>query len=396
MSACPGAPHCAMLAPLMPLLNLLNAELAFGTHPLLDRAEFSLEPGERIGLIGRNGTGKSSLLEVIAGRIALDDGELQKSGNLRVVSIRQEPELPAAPTLRESLALWAELDSFDDDRMRWRVDARIVEYLHRFGLEGTATTAGLSGGERKRAALAGAFALEPDVLLLDEPTNHLDIDGIEWLEDLLHRGQPGRLSSRTIARSWTASPRASSSSTAASCAPSPATTPRTNDEGGAARQRSRAQPQVRQVPGAGRGLDPQGRRGAPHAQRGPRERLEELRRDRDARRERIGNVKLTSMPASARASWSPKCADVTKRFGERAVVRDLDLRVLRGDRLGLIGPNGAGKTTLLKLILGELEPDAGDVRRGTQLEVAYFDQLRAQLDPDAGRCDTSARTATGR
>ena len=129
-----------MLARLMPLLTLLRAELAFGTHPLLDRAEFSLEPGERVGLIGRNGTGKSSLLEVIAGRVALDDGELQQSDGLRVVSIRQEPELPAAPSLRESLALWAELDSIDDDRVRWRVDARIVEYLHRFGLDGTATT----------------------------------------------------------------------------------------------------------------------------------------------------------------------------------------------------------------------------------------------------------------
>ncbi|MDH5226069.1 MAG: ATP-binding cassette domain-containing protein, partial [Gammaproteobacteria bacterium] len=177
-----------MLPRLMPLLNLMRAELAFGTHPLLDRADFALESGERVGLIGRNGTGKSSLLEVIAGRIALDDGELQKSGGLRVVSIRQEPELPIAPTLRESLALWAELDSIDDDRVRWRVDARIVEFLHRFGLEGTASTAGLSGGERKRAALAGAFALEPDVLLLDEPTNHLDIEGIERLEDLLLEG----------------------------------------------------------------------------------------------------------------------------------------------------------------------------------------------------------------
>ena len=179
-----------MLARLMPLLTLLRAELAFGSHPLLDRAELSLEPGERIGLIGRNGTGKSSLLEVIAGRLALDDGELQKSGGVRVVSIRQEPELPAASSLRESLALWAELDAVDDDRVRWRIDARIVEYLHRFGLEGTAATAGLSGGERKRAALAGAFALGPDVLLLDEPTNHLDIDGIERLEDLISAGSP--------------------------------------------------------------------------------------------------------------------------------------------------------------------------------------------------------------
>jgi len=172
----------------MPLINLLDAELAYGMHPLLDRAALSVEPGERIGLIGRNGTGKSSLLNVIAGRLALDDGELQRPDGLRVVLVEQEPQLPPSATLRESLALRGGIEEIDDDRVRWRVDARLVEFLHRFGLEGTASPASASGGERKRAALALALALEPQLLLLDEPTNHLDIDGIEMLEKLIIDG----------------------------------------------------------------------------------------------------------------------------------------------------------------------------------------------------------------
>ena len=373
-----------MLARLMPLLTLLRAELAFGTHPLLDRAEFSLEPGERIGLIGRNGTGKSSLLEVIAGRIALDDGELQKSGGVRVVSIRQEPELPAAPSLRESLALWAELDSIDDDRVRWRVDARIVEYLHRFGLEGTATTAGLSGGERKRAALAGAFALEPDVLLLDEPTNHLDIDGIERLEDLIIAGSPAvivvthdrsfldRVATRIVEldrgmlRSYPGNYAAYEQRKAEQLA----------EEAVLNRKFDKfwAQEEV----WIRKGVEARRTRNE-----GRVKRLEQLRCERDSRRERLGNVKLNVDSGERSGKLVAELRNVTKVFDGRAVVRDLDLRVMRGDRLGLIGPNGAGKSTLLKLILGTLEPDAGDIRFGSQVSVAYFDQLRAQLDLDA-------------
>jgi ATP-binding cassette subfamily F protein uup len=382
--ACQDALHCAMLAPLMPLLTLIDAELAFGAHPLLDRADFSLEPGERVGLIGRNGTGKSSLLEVITGRIPLDDGEYQKPAGLRIVSIRQEPELPAAPTLRESLALWAELDSVEDDRVRWRADARIVEYLHRFGLEGTATTAGLSGGERKRAALAGAFALEPDVMLLDEPTNHLDIDGIERLEELLIAGSPAaivvthdrsfldRVATRIVEldrgmlRSY---------------------------PGNYADYERRKAEQLAEEAVLNRKFDKfwaqeevwirKGVEARRTRNEGRVKRLEQLRRDRDARRERLGNVKLNVDSGERSGKLVAELRNVSKAFDGRAVVRDLDLRVMRGDRLGLIGPNGAGKSTLLKLILGTLEPDAGEVRFGSQISVAYFDQLRAQLDLDA-------------
>jgi ATP-binding cassette subfamily F protein uup len=367
----------------MPLLNLLDAELAFGAHPLLDRAEFSVEAGERIGLIGRNGTGKSSLLEIIAGRIALDDGILQKPGGLRIVAVRQEPELPAASTLRESLAAWAGLDAIEDDRTRWRTDARIVEYLHRLGLEGTTATAGRSGGERKRAALAGAFALEPGLLLLDEPTNHLDIEGIECLEQLLLDGPPAivvthdrsfldRVATRIVEldrgllRSYPGNFAAYEQRKAAQLA----------DEAVLNRKFDKfwAQEEV----WIRKGVEARRTRNE-----GRVKRLEQLRRDREARRERLGNVRLNVDAGERSGKLVVELRNVSKDFGGRSIVRSLDLRVTRGDRIGLIGPNGAGKSTLLQLILGRLTPDSGEVRLGTQLSIAYFDQLRAQLDLDA-------------
>jgi ATP-binding cassette subfamily F protein uup len=367
----------------MPLLNLMRAELAFGAHPLLDRADFALETGERVGLIGRNGTGKSSLLEIIAGRAALDDGELQRPSGLRVVSIRQEPELPQAATLREALALWANLAAIDDERARWRIDARLVEYLHRFGLEGTSGLGGLSGGERKRAALAGAFALEPDVLLLDEPTNHLDIDGIERLEGLLLEGPAAivvthdrafldRVATRIVEldrgllRSYPGNYAAYERRKAEQLA----------DEAVLNRKFDKfwAQEEV----WIRKGVEARRTRNE-----GRVKRLERLRVERDARRERMGNVKLALDAGERSGKLVAELRNVSKSFGGQVIVRDLDLRVMRGDRLGLVGPNGAGKSTLLKLILGELPPDAGEVRSGSQVSVAYFDQLRAQLDLEA-------------
>ncbi|HEX5091667.1 MAG TPA: ATP-binding cassette domain-containing protein, partial [Burkholderiales bacterium] len=163
----------------MALLTLLDAQLAYGDLPLLDRAAFSMEAGERIGLIGRNGTGKSSLLSVVAGRATLDDGEARLREGARVVSVEQEPSLPHAPTLRAALALRGHIPQIHDERERWQTEARLTEYLHRFALSEDLSPQAASGGEAKRAALALAFALEPQLLLLDEPTNHLDIGGIE-------------------------------------------------------------------------------------------------------------------------------------------------------------------------------------------------------------------------
>ena len=172
----------------MALLTLQDAELAFGLTPLLDRANLTVQPGERIGLIGRNGSGKSSLLKIIAGQMALDNGVCGRDEGLRIAMVEQESAPLDAPTLRESLALSAGFEALHDDRERWAAEARLTEFLHRFGLDETRPTATASGGERKRAMLALALARKPDLLLLDEPTNHLDIDGITLLEDLLVAG----------------------------------------------------------------------------------------------------------------------------------------------------------------------------------------------------------------
>src|SRR5690606_38186117 len=172
----------------MPLLTLRNAELAYGLHPLLDRAQLSLEEGERVGLIGRNGAGKSTLLKVIARIAPLDAGELAMREDLRIVMVEQEPRLPDAPTLRESLVLRGRLEDVHDDRARWAAETKLNEFLDRLDVAAEREPQSSSGGERKRAALALALALQPDLLLLDEPTNHLDIDAITALEELLMRG----------------------------------------------------------------------------------------------------------------------------------------------------------------------------------------------------------------
>ena len=376
----------------MAIVSLQDAELAFGLHPLLDRAALVIDDGERIGLIGRNGTGKSSLLRVIAGAADLDAGEIKRRDGLRVIEVEQEPLLPPAASLRESLALRGNIAALsehgDDERERWRLEARLVEYMHRFGLDEAASPAKASGGERKRAALALAFALTPDLLLLDEPTNHLDLDGIALVEDLLRR-QPAsvvvthdrmfldRVTTRIVEldrgllRSYPGNfaayeARKSDELAAEAIAQRKFDTFWKQEEAwirkGVEARRTRDMGRVR--------------------------RLEALRVERAARRERQGSVKLGAQSAERSGKLVAELEGVTKRFGERVIVRDLDFRLMRGDRLGIVGPNGAGKSTLLKLILGEIEPDAGTIRRGTKLEIAYFDQMRAALDPERTLVDT--------
>jgi ATP-binding cassette subfamily F protein uup len=372
----------------MALLTLLDAELAFGMQPLLDRAAFSLEAGERVGLIGRNGTGKSSLLGVIAGRATLDDGELRAQDGLAVVAVEQEPELPFAPTLRQSLVLRGRLEDIADERARWRAEARLDEWLHRLGLDRPIAPERASGGERKRAALALAFALEPDVLLLDEPTNHLDIDGIALLESHLAKGPAAIVVThdrwfldrvvtriveldRGLLRSYPGNFSAYERVKA--------------DELAAEQVANRrfdkfwAQEEV----WIRKGIEARRTRNEGRVRR-----LEQLRRDRAARRERLGDIRVAVDAGERSGRLVAELEGVSKAFGERTLVRALDFRLMRGDRLGLIGPNGAGKSTLIRLLLGELAPDAGRVRLGTKLSVAYFDQLRAQLDPDRTVADT--------
>ncbi|MCP5321113.1 MAG: ATP-binding cassette domain-containing protein [Pseudomonadales bacterium] len=362
------------------LLSIERAGLAYGLHPLLDEATLAVTRGERIGLIGRNGTGKSSLLGVIAGRVALDDGVARVADGLRVILVEQEPELAPGPTLLASLlARAAEQVGFDDSE-HWRFEARLREFLQRFGLDAEGGTQRLSGGERKRAALALALALAPDLLLLDEPTNHLDIDGITLLEELLLRVSAAivithdrafldRFATRIVEldrgllRSY---------------------------PGNFATYESRKAEQLAAEQVAARKFDAfwaqeevwirQGIKARRTRDEGRVRRLERLRAERAERRERIGKVRLHLDAGARSGKLVAELERVDKQFGGRYVVRDLSLRLLRGDRIGLIGPNGAGKSTLIRLILGQLAPDAGTVRLGSGLEVAYFDQMRAQLD----------------
>ena len=372
----------------MTLATLLDAELAFGLQPLLDRASLTVLEGDRIGLIGRNGTGKSSLLSVIAGRIALDEGELKRRDGLSVALVEQEPEIPVTSSLRESLALRGGLERIGDERERWRIEARLVEYLHRFGLDEGKDPAQLSGGEAKRGALALAFALAPELLLLDEPTNHLDIDGITLLEELLLKGPAlivithdraflDRVTTRIVEldrgllRSYPGNYSAWESRRATELA-AEETAHRKFD-----RFWAQEEAWIR------KGIEARRTRNA-----GRVTRLEQLRRDRSARRERLGHVKLTLDAGERSGKLVAELQDVTKRFGDRKIVDRLTTRVMRGDRLGLIGPNGAGKSTLLKLMLGALAPDSGSVRLGTGLQVAYFDQMREALDPEKTVAET--------
>jgi ATP-binding cassette subfamily F protein uup len=351
----------------MALLTLSDAELAYGDLPLLDRASFSLEERERIGLIGRNGTGKSSLLGVLAGTVALDDGELRRRDGLRIVLVPQEPAFPAGtPAARHKLE----------------------EFFHRLGVDPAIDPAKASGGERKRAALAAAFAQEPDVLLLDEPTNHLDIDGIVLLEGLLAR-QPACL--------FVTHDRAFLDRVA--------TRILELDRGrllsfpgnfSAYEARKAEQLAVEAVVHAKfdkfwaqeeawirKGIEARRTRNEGRVRR-----LERLREERAARRSRSGNVRLAIGEGQRSGKLVCELHDVSKEFSGKRLVRNLDLIVTRGDRLGLVGPNGAGKSTLLKLILGTLAPDSGRVRLGANVQPAYFDQMREALDLEATVAET--------
>jgi ATP-binding cassette subfamily F protein uup len=376
----------------MTLLSVIRAELAFGMTPLLDMASLTVVEGERIGFIGRNGSGKSSLLAAIAGRQALDAGEVRLRDGLKVVFVEQEPELPAAGNLADSLLARAGPGALDHDGEDWRGRARLQEFLQRFALDGDIDPATCSGGERKRAALALAFALQPDVLLLDEPTNHLDLDGIEQLEDLLIEEQRGqrsaviithdrrfldRVATRIIEldrgdlRSYPGSFAAYESR-------------KELDLQAEAQERRRfdkfwAQEEV----WIRKGIEARRTRNEGRVRR-----LEQLRNEREARRERVGAVNLQLGAGERSGRLVTELEGVSKRFGDKIIVEDLTLRLMRGDRLALIGPNGAGKSTLIKMILGQIAPDSGTVRSGTRLSVAFFDQQRAALDPDKTLVET--------
>ena len=388
----------------MALLTLLDAQLAFGHVPLLDHADFALEAGERVGLIGRNGAGKSSLLRILGGLESADDGQLQAQQSLRVAFVAQEPELADDATVFDAVAqslapLRALMDSYaagqgDLDALQARIEAqdgwtwrrRVDETLQRLRLPAEGTIGTLSGGTRKRVALAQALVMRPDVLLLDEPTNHLDLDAIRWLEDLLldfkgavvaishdrafldrvatrivelDRGKllsyPGNFSRYQQLKQEQLAQEATINARADKLLAQEEVWVRKGVEA----RRTRAQGRIN--------------------------RLQALRAARLARRDAVGRVRLDvdAGVAGYQGKLVAELDNVSLAFGDKRVVEQLSTTVLRGDKIGLIGPNGAGKTTLLKLILGDIEPDSGRIQRGANQQVAYFDQMRAALDPDA-------------
>jgi ATP-binding cassette subfamily F protein uup len=391
----------------MALINVANAHLAYGHVALLDHTDLALESSERVGLIGRNGTGKSSLLKILAGLEKPDDGEVQFQQGLRIAFVAQEPVLNETATVfaavREGLAdLIDLLDRYshgdaDHDALQgqieaqdgWNWEQRVDETLHRLHLEPETRIAALSGGNRKRVALAQALVRRPDVLLLDEPTNHLDLDSIEWLENLLRefRGSVVFITHDRVFLDRVATRIVELDRGRLLSYPGNYTQYQVLKEEQLAQEavvQAKADKLLAQEEvWVRKGVEARRTRSQSRVVR-----LQALRARRAARRDTLGRVNMDVATGQASGKIVAELTAVSKSFpgpdgASRTVVREFTATILRGDKVGLIGPNGAGKTTLLKMILGELAPDSGKVRLGTKLEVAYFDQMRTALDPNA-------------
>lgn len=378
----------------MALITLSDAHLAYGDLPLLDEAALSIEPGERVGLIGRNGTGKSSLLSVLAGKQLLDDGQIQRQDGLIVHYVEQEPILPEAPTFRESLIARGNIESIADEKEKWRLYAKLDENLSRFELNPDGDPKLASGGERKRAALALAFTLAPQLMLLDEPTNHLDMRAISLLENICRDELKNQRSLVVITHD-----RAFLDNVATRIVELDRGTLRSYP-GNFSAYEARKEEELAAEALERRRFDKfwaqeevwirKGIEARRTRNEGRVRRLEALRRERAARREQMGAIRLAIDAGEKSGKIVAEVTGLSKSFGNHVVVKDLDFTLMRGDRLGLIGPNGAGKSTLIKLILGKLKPDAGKVKLGTNLQIAYFDQLREQLDLNKTVAETIA------
>ena len=396
----------------MALITLIDAQLAFGHVALLDHTDFALETGERVGIIGRNGAGKSSMLKILAGFEKVDDGTLQLQNNLRMAYVSQEPDLdqnatifgavqagiaPVIALMDEYMTGLGDLDALQSQIEAvdgWNWEQRVTETLQRLHLDGDAIIGTLSGGNKKRVALAQGLVSQPDVLLLDEPTNHLDLDSIEWLEDLmiafkgsvitithdrsflnrvatrivdLDRGKllsyPGNFEQYLLQKEEQLAQEAVINARADKLLAQEEVWIRKGVEA----RRTRATARIT--------------------------RLGELRSTREARRDVVGSVRMDVASAQSSGKIVAELENVSKSFNTldadgkvistKVIVKNFTGTILRGDKIGLLGPNGAGKTTLLKLILGDLQADSGKIKQGTKLDVAYFDQMRNNLDLDA-------------
>ena len=374
-----------------------------------------------MGLIGRNGAGKSSLLKAIAGTIKLDEGNVWRAPNARVVYVPQEPELNTAHTVFEAVAEGlgalqqtiidyhqvthdmglpeADIDALMtkmqhlqhelDVQNGWAAQSRVETVLSRLKLDADALISTLSGGWRKRVALGRALVAEPEVLLLDEPTNHLDLEAIQWLEDLL-LSFTGSVLFITHDRRFLDSLATRITELDRGIL--------TDFVGNFSQYQIKKEELIAVEETHAAKFDKflaqeevwirQGIKARRTRNEGRVRRLEALRLDRAARRERQGNVKLNLDAGERSGKLVAELDNVSKAYGDRTLISHFSTRILRGDKIGLLGPNGIGKTTLLKLILGDIEADSGKIERGTKINVAYFDQMREQLDEEATLADT--------
>lgn len=404
----------------MPLITLKQASLAFGHVPLLDQVNFQLDNKECVGIIGRNGTGKSSMLKVVAGLIKLDDGEYWRDPGSKIAYVPQEPELDAAhdvftavaqglgnvvTQLKEYHALSLQLSQTQEteallDRMQvlqhsleaengWALQSRIESVLSKLGLQADTPIATLSGGWRKRVALAQALVQAPDVLLLDEPTNHLDLEAIVWLEELLLGYQGSvmlithdrrfldRLSTRIVELDRGHLTEFTGNYSQYQLKKAELLTVEAQHQAKFDKFLAQEEVWIR------KGVEARRTRNEGRVRR-----LEQLRLDRAARRDRQGQVHLQLDAGERSGKLIAELQEVRMAFGDKVLINRFSTRIMRGDRIGLLGPNGVGKSTLLKLLLGELAPSAGKVQLGTNIQVAYFDQMREQLNPEATLMDT--------
>ena len=404
----------------MPLVQLSRVSLAYGHVPLLDHVDLGIEPGQRIGLIGRNGSGKSSLLKIIEGVAGADDGKVWRAPELKLASVSQEPAFRPGQSVFEAVAeglskgtqllvdyhaaAHALAEAHDDPALLqrlhrlqealdasdgWGLQHKIETTLSRLQLAEGGRVSELSGGLKKRVALARALVIAPDLLLLDEPTNHLDVAAIEWLEEML-LSFPGsvlfvthdRRFLDTVATQIIELDRgrlASYPGNFSAYQQKKAQDLETEAVHSRKFDRFLAQEEV----WIRKGIEARRTRAEGRVRR-----LEALRVERAARRERGGEVELELGEGGRSGKLVAELHDVSKSYGDKCAVKNFPCRILRGDKVGLIGGNGSGKTTLLKLILGEIEPDSGKMRLGTRLSVAYFDQFRAALDEEATLADT--------
>jgi ATP-binding cassette subfamily F protein uup len=404
----------------MPLLRLSNISIAFGTHALLNNADFQLDAGERVGLLGRNGEGKSTLMKIIAGNIHADHGDIWQQPELKLAWLEQSPDLPDDATIYDAVAaglgelgewitryhhLSMTMDYEDDKALNelgdlqhkleaqngWHFQQRVEATLSKLELPPELKISDLSGGWKRRVALAKALVIEPEVLLLDEPTNHLDFESITWLEEQLLNFQGAvlfvthdraflqKLATRIIDLdrgnlvSWQGTYDDYLRRKAA------ALEDEANQNAEFDKKLADEEVWIRQGVKARRTRN-EGRVRA----------LEALRAERAQRRNTQGTAKIALETGDKSGKKVIEVTDVSFGYGDRTIIKNFSTLIQRGDKIGLIGANGAGKSTLLKLLLKELEPTSGIVEQGTRLEIAYFDQLRDQLDPEMTVVDTVA------